>query len=276
MNLKIYKAGGVKTTKAVLRAFAICAMVVLIMHQNTSAGYGAEYGRYEREVDSAQNLESGEYPYYVQENEQTADKTEPELEISADEVEPDNEIQAAETEFELEAELESEYEVEIKAEENEAENEIEPYSREDTEDTYEQEQEQEIVKSETEYIWPVKGTVTSLFGNRQVSVGSSNHKGLDIAAETGSVISAARDGQVVYAQYNSGGYGYLVILQHSDGVSTYYAHCSSLLVSQGEYVTRGQSIALVGSTGISTGSHCHFEIRLDDESVDPLPLLPEM
>lgn len=125
------------------------------------------------------------------------------------------------------------------------------------------------------YLWPVSGVITSHFGYREVSVGSTYHRGIDIGADGGSPIAAARSGQVTYAGYNDGGYGYLVIVDHGDGASTYYAHCSELLVSQGDTVSQGQTIALVGSTGVSTGDHCHFEIRLSDEPVDPLDYLPE-
>jgi murein DD-endopeptidase MepM/ murein hydrolase activator NlpD len=117
--------------------------------------------------------------------------------------------------------------------------------------------------------------ITSHFGYREVSVGSTYHRGIDIGADGGSPIAAARSGQVTYAGYNDGGYGYLVIVDHGDGASTYYAHCSELLVSEGDTVSQGQTIALVGSTGVSTGDHCHFEIRLSDEPVDPLDYLPE-
>ena len=85
----------------------------------------------------------------------------------------------------------------------------------------------------------------------------------------GSVITASDGGKVVYSTYNTGGYGYLVIIDHENGYQTYYAHCSQLLVSVGDRVAQGDNIALVGSTGDSTGPHCHFEIRLNGVPQNP-------
>ena len=126
-----------------------------------------------------------------------------------------------------------------------------------------------------EYIWPCSGTVTSLFGYRSVRVGSSNHKGLDIADATGTDIFAADGGEVTHSGTMSG-YGYIIIITHDNGDKTYYAHCSKLLVSVGERVARGQLIAKMGSTGVSSGPHCHFEIRKNGtEFVDPMEYLPD-
>ncbi|MBQ8974627.1 MAG: M23 family metallopeptidase [Oscillospiraceae bacterium] len=91
-----------------------------------------------------------------------------------------------------------------------------------------------------EYIWPVSGVISSGFGYRDIDVGSSYHKGIDIAADGGEPIVASKAGQVEYSQYNDGGYGYLVILNHDDGTSTYYAHCSELLASRGSGWSRGR------------------------------------
>jgi len=128
------------------------------------------------------------------------------------------------------------------------------------------------------FIWPTDGIITSYFGARNAGIGSTNHKGIDIGGVTGQDILAADGGEVIYAGWNDSGYGYLVKLQHDDGSVTYYAHCSSVLVSEGERVAQGQVIALMGSTGISSGPHLHFEIRPGgdsaDNSVDPLTLLP--
>ncbi len=124
-------------------------------------------------------------------------------------------------------------------------------------------------KERPEYIWPAVGRVSSHFGRRHVVGGSSNHKGVDIAASYGSDIVAAKAGTVIYAQWNSGGYGYLVKIDHGDGTVTYYAHNSSLCVSVGDEVEQGDVIAKAGSTGNSTGTHCHFEIRINGTPVDP-------
>jgi murein DD-endopeptidase MepM/ murein hydrolase activator NlpD len=95
------------------------------------------------------------------------------------------------------------------------------------------------------------------------------HEGVDISARTGTPIQAAETGLVVYTGRQRG-YGKLVIVDHGGGVSTLYAHCSALLVSRGQMVRRGQTIARVGSTGLSTGPHCHFELRIRGQPVNPL------
>lgn len=115
---------------------------------------------------------------------------------------------------------------------------------------------------------PVTGHITSRFGSFE-SIRTHAHKGIDIAAPNGTPIYAAADGKVIYAQYNTGGYGNLVVLDHGNGVKTYYGHCSKLYVSVGETVTAGDTLAAVGSTGFSTGNHLHFEIRLNDVQVNP-------
>ncbi len=100
------------------------------------------------------------------------------------------------------------------------------------------------------------------------------HKGIDIGMPMGTSICATKDGTVSTSVYGTGGYGYYIILDHGDGIQTLYAHCSKLLVSVGDVVTKGQIIAKVGSTGNSTGPHVHFEVRINGEQVDPLPYLP--
>ncbi len=124
-----------------------------------------------------------------------------------------------------------------------------------------------------EYIWPVEGHLTSGFGPRSISISSSFHKGIDIATDYGTPIVAADGGEVIFAEWMSS-YGYLVQILHDNGDVTYYAHCSSIAVSVGERVARGDVISYVGSTGNSTGNHCHFEIRVNDEPQNPLNYLP--
>ena len=120
------------------------------------------------------------------------------------------------------------------------------------------------------YITPAKGTLTSGYGMRWGRM----HKGIDIAAAVGTPIIASANGQVISSGWNSGGYGYLVEIRHVDGTVTKYGHNSKLLVSNGQAVTQGQAIALMGSTGHSTGSHCHFEIVLAGKgTVNPLSLI---
>lgn len=121
-------------------------------------------------------------------------------------------------------------------------------------------------------LWPIHGAITSYFGYRLLRVDGSNfHTGIDIAGTMGEPVHAAVAGTVTLAGWN-GGYGLCVII--SDGnTEYYYGHASVLLVKRGEWVGAGQVIARVGSTGQSTGPHVHFEIRVDNEPVDPLPFL---
>lgn len=107
--------------------------------------------------------------------------------------------------------------------------------------------------------------ITSRFGMRA----SGMHKGLDIAAQTGTTIVAAAAGTVTSAGWTDSGYGYFVEISHGNGISTLYAHCNSLNVSTGQYVSQGEKIATVGSTGWSTGPHLHLEIRVNGTRVNP-------
>ena len=112
---------------------------------------------------------------------------------------------------------------------------------------------------------PLEGRFTSGFGDRW----GSFHGGIDIAAPTGTQITAADNGTVVFAK-TCGTYGLLIKLDHNNGYMTYYAHCSEILKKVGDKVFKGDVIALVGSTGRSTGPHCHFEVRYDNERKNPL------
>lgn len=114
---------------------------------------------------------------------------------------------------------------------------------------------------------PVTGRITSRFGAVE-SIRDHTHKGIDIAATRGTPILATASGTVTFAGWSSG-YGYLVKINHGNGVETYYGHCSKLYVSAGDTVEAGEQIAAVGSTGNSTGNHLHFEIRLDGKQVNP-------
>ncbi|MDI6617466.1 MAG: M23 family metallopeptidase [Clostridiales bacterium] len=118
-------------------------------------------------------------------------------------------------------------------------------------------------------IWPVHGRISSGFGNRN----GKFHKGIDIAAPTGTDVYAYAGGRVVFSGWDNGGYGYLVIISHGSGLETYYAHNSRLLVKTGARVNKGQHIADVGNTGDSHGSHSHFEIRRNGTPVNPLSYL---
>lgn len=118
--------------------------------------------------------------------------------------------------------------------------------------------------------WPVNGRVTSGFGERWGRM----HYGIDIAAPMGTPVRAALGGTVTYSDW-AGTYGMLVTIDHGGGVETRYAHNSQLLVKVGAKVQAGQRIALVGSTGASTGPHAHFEVLVNGERRDPLNRLPQ-
>jgi murein DD-endopeptidase MepM/ murein hydrolase activator NlpD len=121
------------------------------------------------------------------------------------------------------------------------------------------------------FSWPASGKLTSRFGRRWGRM----HKGIDIAGPVGTPINAAADGTVISAGWNSGGYGNLVEVKHSDGTTTRYGHNSRLSVSVGQTVRQGQQLAEMGSTGHSTGSHLHFEIRpTGGTAVNPIAHLP--
>ena len=116
-----------------------------------------------------------------------------------------------------------------------------------------------------QFIKPIKAGITSRFGSRW----GTNHKGTDYGAPTGTLIKAAAEGTVTFSGWNSGGFGYLVIISHGNGIQTYYGHCSELDCKVGDYVYQGDVIAKVGNTGDSYGSHLHFEIRVNDVAYNP-------
>lgn len=120
--------------------------------------------------------------------------------------------------------------------------------------------------------WPTSGTITSRYGYRNIFGGSSFHGGVDIANSYGTDIVAADGGTVIYAGWMSS-YGYLVQIDHGNGYVTYYGHNSSLLVSVGDKVFKGQHIAEMGATGRVTGTHCHFEVRYNGERQNPMNYL---
>jgi murein DD-endopeptidase MepM/ murein hydrolase activator NlpD len=121
------------------------------------------------------------------------------------------------------------------------------------------------------YIWPTKGVMTSGYGWRWGRM----HRGIDIAAPIGTPVYATASGVIESSGWNSGGYGYLVDIRHSDGSLSRYAHNSRLLVHEGQQVDQGQQIAEMGSTGRSTGPHLHFEIHASGHPVNPMALLPK-
>ncbi|WP_375515121.1 peptidoglycan DD-metalloendopeptidase family protein [uncultured Nostoc sp.] len=122
------------------------------------------------------------------------------------------------------------------------------------------------------YTWPAKGTLTSGFGMRW----GRPHKGIDIANSTGTPVVASAEGTIEKAGWNNGGYGNLVEIRHPDGSTTRYAHNSKILVQPGQQVHQGETIALMGTTGHSTGPHSHFEIHPGGkDAVNPIAFLPQ-
>lgn len=125
------------------------------------------------------------------------------------------------------------------------------------------------------FIWPCQGPITSPYGWRIHPVFHTRkyHSGVDIGVDTGTPIHAAANGVIIYSGW-MGGYGYAIMIDHGGGLVTIYGHNSSLAVSEGQRVSQGQVVAYAGSTGYSTGPHCHFEVRLHGEVVSPMPYLP--
>lgn len=126
-----------------------------------------------------------------------------------------------------------------------------------------------------QFMWPVNGEITSPFGWRVHPIWGTQifHAGLDIGADYGEPVHAADSGTVVYAGW-MGGYGNAVMIDHGGGLVTLYGHNSSITVGEGQQVSKGETIALAGSTGNSTGPHCHFEVRVHGEVTSPLQYLP--
>jgi murein DD-endopeptidase MepM/ murein hydrolase activator NlpD len=117
--------------------------------------------------------------------------------------------------------------------------------------------------------WPVLAQVSSPFGVRD----DHPHTGIDLPVPEGTPVVAACDGVVTYADDKVRGYGELVIVDHGAALTTMYAHNSTLLVHVGDRISRGQAIARSGQTGNARGPHVHFELRLHDRAIDPMPHL---
>lgn len=127
----------------------------------------------------------------------------------------------------------------------------------------------------TGFMWPVRGPISSPFGPRIHPIYGipSFHTGIDIAVPEGTPVRAAAAGVVTFSGWEEG-FGLLVVIDHGNGYESYYGHLSKLLVSAGQTVAQGETIALSGNTGLSTGPHLHFEVRYFGSPMDPRPLLP--
>lgn len=125
------------------------------------------------------------------------------------------------------------------------------------------------------FMWPCQGEITSYFGWRTHPIFGTTkyHSGMDIAVDYGTPIHAADSGTIIYSGW-LGGYGNCVMIDHGSGLVSLYGHNQSLNVGEGQYVDKGTVIAYAGSTGYSTGPHCHFEVRLHGEVTEPLDYLP--
>jgi murein DD-endopeptidase MepM/ murein hydrolase activator NlpD len=127
------------------------------------------------------------------------------------------------------------------------------------------------------FIAPIEGRLTSAYGSRPWRRGKKTylrfHYGIDLGAPVGTAIVAAKEGTVRFAGRYSKSYGNAVVLDHGNGVGSIYAHCSKVTVKSGDKVERGQTIALIGMTGRTTGPHVHFEVRLNQTAIDPAKYL---
>ena len=132
----------------------------------------------------------------------------------------------------------------------------------------------EVAVKNGTYRWPIMGRINSPFGWRQHPITRRRdfHTGIDIKASRGDPIKAAGSGKVVYSGW-MGGYGKVLVIEHSNGQSTLYAHCSTLLAGKGASISSGQLVAKVGTTGRSTGPHLHFEVRNGNSPVNPIKYL---
>ncbi len=124
------------------------------------------------------------------------------------------------------------------------------------------------------FVWPVRGRVSSPFGWRRDPFTKRRdfHTGIDVRAPRGQTIVASKNGTVVFAGW-MGGYGRVVVLNHGGGYTTIYAHCNSLLVKKGQSVSQGKAIARVGASGRATGTHLHFEVRVNNSPINPMRVL---
>ncbi|HEX8097169.1 MAG TPA: M23 family metallopeptidase, partial [Pyrinomonadaceae bacterium] len=135
---------------------------------------------------------------------------------------------------------------------------------------------EEAMRAATPSVWPVRGNLTDGFGGRYNPFGGYStefHAGQDIATASGTPVAATADGKVIFAGWQNG-YGQVVVVDHGGGLTTRYGHLSRIEAGEGRTVSRGEILGRVGSTGRSTGPHLHYEVRINDDPVNPLRYLP--
>jgi murein DD-endopeptidase MepM/ murein hydrolase activator NlpD len=230
----------------------------------------AEVVKYEASIDETESL-SAEYDSKLAEQEQVIEDL-----LEAERRRIEEEERRKEEERKRQEEERKRQKEERKKQEQEKNNQGQEQNGGDNTSTEEPSNEEPADNSDnasTSFTWPVPASkrITSYFGNRnQPTAGASTyHKGIDIGASTGTEIVAASSGTVVTAAY-SGSAGNYVMISHGNSTYTVYMHCSKLLVSVGQQVSRGETIALVGSTGVSTGPHLHFGVSVNGSYVNPL------
>ena len=185
----------------------------------------------------------------------------------------ENNIQNQEAIGGAEIKQKQETEQENNIQETNQENKREEYTEKPLQVISQEEQDIQNIKNTSTFIKPIEGKITSGFGRRDDATGRvpKNHTGTDIAANIGTKIRSATDGEVVLAS-EEGDYGKHLKIQIGE-VSIIYAHCNALYVKQGDKVYQGQEIAEVGSTGNSTGPHLHFEVRISERVINPQSIL---
>ncbi|BCJ92879.1 hypothetical protein acsn021_04480 [Anaerocolumna cellulosilytica] len=231
----------------------------------------AEVVKYEASIDETESL-SAEYSSKLAEQEQVIEDL-----LEAERKRIEEEERKKEEERKRKEEERKRQEEERKKQEQEKNNQGQEQNGGDTSSTEEPSNEEPADNSDntstTSFAWPVPASrrITSYFGNRnQPTAGASTyHKGIDIGASTGTEIVAAASGTVVTAAHSSSAGNYIMI-SHGNSTFTVYMHCSKLLVSVGQQVNQGETIALVGSTGVSTGPHLHFGVSVNGGYVNPL------
>lgn len=266
----LIKKGGVSYTEIILKAKSVDDMITRMSIIKHIVKYDSE--RLDEIEKSMTEVDKLNADLLTQKEEVVALKEEQDLKKAELEVYREESQQIIDALQEDIAAFEAEYQ-EAKKREEEAKAEAERLRKQ-----YESQSNPKVVLPANftagKFVWPSDATrlVTSYYGYRihPVTGVSRFHAGIDIGAAYGTNILASEAGVVLVAGYNSGGYGNYVIINHGGGYTTLYAHCSSLLVSAGQSVSRGQVIAKCGSTGMSTGPHIHYEVQYNGATTNPM------